>query len=324
MNRENYLKIITDYLGTLSYQVKYRNSINLYDINIIAESFYKDLLNKIFKYNLKNLNAVEKNASAIDLGDEEKRIAIQVTSDSKSTKIKKSIEKFIEYKWFEKYDRLIILILTNKKKYSTEFDTQGKFDFNIKSDVIDGEDLIKMVNEYSPKELKDIAQFLEDELLEKVNQRRKIQATEVETVIDLIEFITQHKISSKKRLNTFVDPDHKINKRFKEYSEFLKNMYANLFVIYNEPIEEAKNVLGIDDVNEILINTFLMDISNNYLNENNGDCKEALDRLTEYFAKELEKIGKKYDFMAIKFYLISEIINCNVFPNIKEEVVQYE
>ena len=242
----------------------------------------------------------------------------------KSTKIKKSIEKFIEYKWFEKYDRLIILILTNKKKYSTEFDTQGKFDFNIKSDVIDGEDLIKMVNEYSPKELKDIAQFLEDELLEKVNQRRKIQATEVETVIDLIEFITQHKISSKKRLNTFVDPDHKINKRFKEYSEFLKNMYANLFVIYNEPIEEAKNVLGIDDVNEILINTFLMDISNNYLNENNGDCKEALDRLTEYFAKELEKIGKKYDFMAIKFYLISEIINCNVFPNIKEEVVQYE
>lgn len=324
MNRENYLKIITDYLGTLSYQVKYRNSINLYDINIIAESFYKDLLNKIFKYNLKNLNAVEKNASAIDLGDEEKRIAIQVTSDSKSTKIKKSIEKFIEYKWFEKYDRLIILILTNKKKYSTEFDTQGKFDFNIKSDVIDGEDLIKMVNEYSPKELKDIAQFLEDELLEKVNQRRKIQATEVETVIDLIEFITQHKISSKKRLNTFVDPDHKINKRFKEYSEFLKNMYANLFVIYNEPIEEAKNVLGIDDVNEILINTFLMDISNNYLNENNGDCKEALDRLTEYFAKELEKIGKKCDFMAIKFYLISEIINCNVFPNIKEEVVQYE
>ena len=324
MNRENYLKIITDYLGTLSYQVKYRNSINLYDINIIAESFYKDLLNKIFKYNLKNLNAVEKNASAIDLGDEEKRIAIQVTSDSKSTKIKKSIEKFIEYKWFEKYDRLIILILTNKKKYSTEFDTQGKFDFNIKSDVIDGEDLIKMVNEYSPKELKDIAQFLEDELLEKVNQRRKIQATEVETVIDLIEFITQHKISSKKRLNTFVDPDHKINKRFKEYSEFLKNMYANLFVIYNEPIDEAKNVLGIDDVNEILINTFLMDISNNYLNENNGDCKEALDRLTEYFAKELEKIGKKYDFMAIKFYLISEIINCNVFPNIKEEVVQYE
>ena len=324
MNRANYLKIITDYLGTLRYQVKYRNSINLYDINIIAESFYKDLLNKIFKYNLKNLNAVEKNASAIDLGDEEKRIAIQVTSDSKSTKIKKSIEKFIEYKWFEKYDRLIILILTNKKKYSTEFDTQGKFDFNIKSDVIDGEDLIKMVNEYSPKELKDIAQFLEDELLEKVNQRRKIQATEVETVIDLIEFITQHKISSKKRLNTFVDPDHKINKRFKEYSEFLKNMYANLFVIYNEPIEEAKNVLGIDDVNEILINTFLMDISNNYLNENNGDCKEALDRLTEYFAKELEKIGKKYDFMAIKFYLISEIINCNVFPNIKEEVVQYE
>lgn len=321
MKRESYLKIIADYLGTLSYQVKYRNSINLYDINIIAESFYKDLLNKIFKYNLENLNTVEKNASAIDLGDEKKRIAIQVTSDNKSSKIKKSIDKFIEYKWFEKYDRLIILILTNKKKYSTEFDTDGKFQFNIKSDIIDGEDLIKIVNGYSSKELEDIAQFLEDELLEKVEQRIEVQSTEVETVIDLVEFITQHKISLGKKLDTFVDPDHKINKRFKEYSEFLKDMYVKLFVIYNEPIKEAKNVLGIDDVSEILISTFLMDISNNYLNESNGNCKEALERLTKYFEKELKEIGKKYDYMAIKFYLISEVINCNVFPNIVEEVV---
>lgn len=321
MNRENYLKSIADCLGTLSYQVEYRNSINLYDINIVSESFYKDLLNKIFNFNLENLNTVEKNASAIDLGDEKKRISIQVTSDNKSTKIKKSIDKFIEYEWYEKYDRLIVLILTKKKNYSTEFDTQGKFNFNIKTDVIDGEDLIKTINGYSTDKLKEIAQYLEDELLEKIEKKTEIQSTEVETVIDLVEFITQHKIPSPKKINTFIDPDHKINKRFKEYAEFLKSMYVRLFVIYNESIKQAKEVLGIDDVSEMLISTFLMDISNNYLNESNGDCKDALEKLTVYFANELKLMGKKYDYMAIKFYLISEIINCNVFPNIIEEVV---
>ena len=45
MNREIYLKQISDTLGILRHQVENRNSIQLYDINILAEDFFKDLLN---------------------------------------------------------------------------------------------------------------------------------------------------------------------------------------------------------------------------------------------------------------------------------------
>ena len=119
INRNLYLEKIADSLGLLSHQVIVRNSINLYDINIVAETFYADMLNLIEDLELKNVNTIEKNAPGIDLIDEKNKIAIQVTSDSTSEKIKHSIEEFISNRSYEKYDRMVIFILTKKKNYTT-------------------------------------------------------------------------------------------------------------------------------------------------------------------------------------------------------------
>src|SRR5690606_21525791 len=137
MYKELYLKNIVDYLATLVRQVELRNSINLYDINILAEDFYVGLLNYVYGFDLKNLNIVEKNASAIDLGDKKNKTAIQVTSDNSSTKIKETIRKFIENKLYEDYDTLYILILTTKKNYKVYFDTKGLFAFSKKENILD-------------------------------------------------------------------------------------------------------------------------------------------------------------------------------------------
>lgn len=122
IKKEMYLKDIADNLALLSREVEILNCVNFYDINIVAEDFFAELLNLIYGYNLKNLNVVEKNAIAIDLFDEKKRLCIQVTSDNSSEKIKETIHKFIEKLNYSKYDRLVVLILTKKKKYTTAFD----------------------------------------------------------------------------------------------------------------------------------------------------------------------------------------------------------
>lgn len=70
INRNLYLEKIADSLGLLSHQVIVRNAINLYDINIVAETFYADMLNLIEDLELKNVNTIEKNAPGIDLIDE--------------------------------------------------------------------------------------------------------------------------------------------------------------------------------------------------------------------------------------------------------------
>lgn len=315
MKKEIYIKSITDALGILSYQVENRNTINLYDINILSENFYKDLLNLVYGYELVNLNTIDKNASAIDLGDKSKKISIQVTSDNSSTKIKKTIDKFIEYKLYEDYNILIILILVKKKSYTTIFDTNSKFIFDKSKHIMDYTDLVKYLDTQELSKLKLISDFLESELNNKVDKAKKRQATEVETIIDLVEYLSENKKKSMDNKKTEIDPNYKINKRFKDHADFLKTLYINLAIIYESSVEEANKILGMDDIKEFLISTYLKDISNRFLIKNNGNPQEALDELVSYFEEKLSISGKSYDTMAIKYYLISNVIECNVFPN---------
>lgn len=135
MNKEIYIKEIAESLALLSKEVTILNAINLYDINIVAEDFFSGLLNLIYGYELKNVNNLEKNAPAIDLFDSKNRISIQVTSDNSSMKINHTIKEFNNNKSYESYDRLVVLILTQKKNYTTNFDTDGKFSFDKKKDI---------------------------------------------------------------------------------------------------------------------------------------------------------------------------------------------
>jgi len=72
MKREEQIKKIARYFSVLSNEIDHLNSLNLYDINIVAETFFAHLLNLIFDLNLVNINNIAKNATAIDLVDKAK------------------------------------------------------------------------------------------------------------------------------------------------------------------------------------------------------------------------------------------------------------
>lgn len=318
MNRAEYLTNICDSLAILSKQVEIRNSVNLYDINIISEDFYNQLLNMVYGYDLKNLNIENNNVAAIDLGDGVKRVSIQVTSDNTSNKIKKTISKFIEYEHQKKYDRLIILILTEKKKYKTDFDTKGEFIFHKETDIIDPKDLAKALRNDTTDKLKKISDFLDKELKTKENTNFSTEASEVETIIDLIEHITSNREINKKK-DTVIDPEFKIDNRFLEYSKQIKNEYVNLLMIYGEALDQINQLMPIDDAQEIIIMLYLQDISVKTLEEMKNHPIKALNKLVDYFEEKISVNGKRYDRAAIKFYLVNETIKCNIFPNERTE-----
>lgn len=313
MNREVYIENIADNLGILSKQVEIRNAINLYDINILAEDFYSGLLNIIYGTSYVNKNIIEKNAAAIDLVDTLNRKAIQVTSDNTSDKIKHTIEEYILNESYKKYDELKILILTKKKNYTTTFDTQGKFAFDKSRDIIDVEDLIVYIRSLDIDKLKQINDYLHKELFDKYDRTVQTEASEVDTIIDLIEFI-----STNKRVTTpkdvVIDPEFKIHKRFKEFADSITSQYSELLVVYGNALSEIENEKG-DEAQDIITRIYLQDISVNYLNSSNNNPIEALDNLTTFFNDKLSLNGKKYDRAAIKFYLVDKMIKCSVFPN---------
>ena len=119
------------------------------DINHVAETILIPLFSEIFDlHNLKNLNATEgKNFPGIDLGDENARIAFQVTSTSSSSKVKNTLQKFVDHKLYKKFDKLIIYILTEKQSsYSGsgyEEIIQETFTFDKDKDIIDYRDILR-------------------------------------------------------------------------------------------------------------------------------------------------------------------------------------
>lgn len=167
--RTEKIKSIASNLAFSSETTILENTIGLFDSNRVAQDFFIGLLNRVFDYDLVNLdklNEVGLTYPAIDLADKNARVAIQVTTDASRAKIKDTIEKFIRHRLDKDYDRLIVLIIGKKKRYQKDFDTGGKLDFDRENDIWDDGDLMKAIDTLEIDKLEDIESYLQKSLIE--------------------------------------------------------------------------------------------------------------------------------------------------------------
>jgi len=305
-NRQSYISLIIRRLSYLKTEVTAYNTLNLTDINVIAENFYRDLFNLIgFKFT--NTNFESNNYAHIDLIDTVNKQAIQVTSQNDNIKIKEAIDGFFAKPENKDYKLQILLISKDAKDYRTKFGNN----FNHKEDVLDINRLLAIINDINEIDsIKGIADFLNKNVL---TERRKTECSEVETIMELINYLSLNKnrVIIDKAVN--VDPKDKIENRFSEHSDYLKQQYSELYAKYNGALIEATS--KIDSVEAEIISDFLKDESDIILTKENNNPKLALHSLVELFYGKLSSNGVTFDKQAIKFYLLDELIKCNVFPN---------
>ena len=315
-NRELIITNIISHFAVLKAEVGLRSKVNLQDINVHAEQFYKILLNDILELNLENINIVEQNAAVIDLADKKKRIAIQVTSNNSKRKIKETVEAFNNKELFKDYDELKILIIKDKTERDDVLEYDD-FSFNMKNDVIDVNNITSIILDIDDVgRLEKIEKWLNDELVQKhYNARIGSKPNEIKTFMTLIDIISDEDNHKEFEIEDEPDPKLKIETRFKDYATFLKNLYAELYIDYNYALVIAEDSSEITSVQIRKIGTYLKDVSNKYLRSSNNDPEEALENLCEYFKSFFLKENLPFDEMAIKFYLIHQLIRCNVFPN---------
>lgn len=305
-NRQTYISIITKRITYLQKEVENFNSLNLTDINVYAENFYLGLFNLI-GFTFTNTNFENNNSAHIDLIDTVNKQAIQVTAQNDNVKIKEAIDGFFKKSENKDYKLQILLISKNAKDYKTKFGEN----FNHKEDVLDIKRLLAMINNISEIDLlKEIANFLDKNVL---TERRKTECSEVETIMALIEHLS--KDENRKLSDSYdnVDPEFKIYQRFSEHSDFITTQYKELLSVYQIPLFEASK--SIDSVTSLKVSNYLKDESDITLSKENNNPKLALYSLVEQFYQKLSSNGLKFDKQAIKFYLLDELIKCNVFPN---------
>lgn len=308
--REQNMNEIIRRLTYLKTEVSSRISLNLTDISIHAENTFRDLLNLIYGLNFENINYETRNADYIDLIDKKRKRAIQVTCRNDNDKIDETIKGFFKNPSNKEYRLEVLLISKDAKNYKTDFTHKGIYSFDHRKDVIDIKKLITDINNKSIDEIIKIAEFLEKEIL---MPRPKTESNEVETIMSLLEWLSDDKHYKEIDKNYECDPDKKINNRFKEYSNRFKEEFTDLYAIYCMSVTEAKKSFGLDGVRAKKISTFLITISNRFLREENDDPLKALDKLTDYFEEKIKNNGIKADICAIRYYLLDELIGCNIF-----------
>jgi len=293
-----------------------------------AENFFRDLLNLIHDWDLTNANYKNPNAKAIDLESEKYEIAIQVSSQDDKEKIDHTLNGFFDPKtsYKEKYNQLVLLTIgknknTNfaehEKKYSKKHsDSTTLFPYQFTFKIWDIHNILKEIEDKTYKQ-EVIVQFLQERIDPLKEKERRKECNEVETIMRLIDFLS-HEEFVEIEFESEIDPSHKIEKRFSDCSDELKQEYIDLVSIYGQALTESESKNPLTGFTSKKVGVYLKRLSNNILTKNQGNPKIALDELTNFFEEKIGSQFQKYDVGAIRFYLVNQLIRCNVFPNIKK------
>ena len=158
---------IRDLMSIFVYKVICASEMGQIDIKKDAETVLTPLLAEVYDYkNLRNLNATERaNYPAIDLADDDARVAFQITSQKDLEKVKKTLRMFVDHELYKKYDTLFIYVLTEKQgSYSVDPCNelvQGRFEFDPKNNILSYRDLLKKIGVFEVGKTNNILEILE-------------------------------------------------------------------------------------------------------------------------------------------------------------------
>lgn len=163
MNRSHYFNLIEERLSTLAVSIESRGRLNILDLNSHSEDFYALLLNKLFGWELKNLNAVNQNVEGIDLVDSKNRIIAQVSATAKKGKIESALSKNLRE--FEGYTFKFVSISKGAGHLrKSEYTPPQHLKFDPRADIIDIPSLLTTLRSLETSRQQELWKFVRSEL----------------------------------------------------------------------------------------------------------------------------------------------------------------
>ena len=157
MNNEIYMDFIEEHLYVLQRRIILRSELNILNLNLRAEDFYRELFNVIYGYNLINANVLEQNASSIDLIDYDNKVIIQVTCTVSKTKIESTLSKSIlEEKYLDYTIYFVFIGHGAKKLIGKKYNNPYKVNFDSEKNIFDNDIILKKINSLNIDNMKSV------------------------------------------------------------------------------------------------------------------------------------------------------------------------
>ncbi|NKD26322.1 SMEK domain-containing protein [Citrobacter freundii] len=270
MRKEINIKKIVEYFSRFQTEINALGSIGLYDLHKVAENFLIPILSPLFNcQNLVNLNTIEDNFPAIDLGCNVSKISFQITATKESPKIIKTLEKFRDHKLHLTYGKVFVLILTGKQKsYTSEklIKLAKELNFDIRNNIIDLTDLIKIIQEKSIEisdsilntlsvEFEKITKY--EEILNQINPSEDISSLKIANEKKSKKYIPEifgESFCVKDDARIFSHPQLFINKIYDEENKIDLSVINNVLTRFSDKQLSFNRIQEINIPNANLIN----------------------------------------------------------------------
>ena len=183
MNRQKYFNFIEEKLLFLAFRLERRGGLNILDLNLHSENFYLHFLNLLFGWALQNQNAVQANATGIDLIDTTNKIIAQVSATATKQKIESALSKDLSK--YNDYTFKFISISKNASNLQTKtFINPHHLKFSPAKDIIDIQSILRFISDMEIDHQKLVYDFLKKEL-KTVPDPEKIESN-LTTIIKLL------------------------------------------------------------------------------------------------------------------------------------------
>lgn len=312
MNRDIYVTKIKTLLNILKGEIKDSGKLNLLDINVHVEDFYRDLLNLVYGWQLKNMNQWNQNAAGGDLWFEDGKVVIQVSSTSTKEKIQSSIDKlsteqFAGYRFkFLRIDGDVIKL--RKELYNTHDDIV----FDPSTDIIDISSLIKEITHLQIDSLRQVFELCVKEIVPLDTPK----VTESDLAIVVKSLAANVKDWTKERRPIKYDVEKKIDFNHLEERRRLINDYklyiGKLNAVYGEFVDNGTDC-------EFIILQNLSDMYSRYLGqyESNALFDKIVDEARDLAlnSKSAEDIPVDRVNVCINVIVVDAFIRCRIFED---------
>ena len=311
MNHLNQFNYIEERLCTLATRIETRGKLNILDLHIISENFYRDLFNLLFLWDLKNLNDFKQNAEAIDLVDKKNKIIIQVSATATKSKIESSLTKDLSiYVGFR--FKFISISKDATVLRSKTFSNPHNLKFSPNDDIYDVPSILKVVFNFTTDKQREIYEFIKKELGTEPEQQ-KIE-TNLASVINILakeNFDTD---------NTFKNQPFEVEKKI-EYNELNRaKSIIDDYKIYHPKVDGIYSEFDKGGYNKS--KSVLESVRRSYSNHKINFNADKL--FAKVFDDIVTKIGNSSNYEKIPFdelelcvniIMVDAFIRCKIFEN---------
>lgn len=301
---------ICEILAVIRLATKLKGSMGFNDDKIACEDFFKGLFNELYDLNLINVNSIKVGYPAIDLGDSKSGICYQITFENSSSKIKDTTEKYSKHNIYKDFPTLKIFIFDKKPdKRKSE------------GNVIYLDDILNDIqHNINDSKRHNILVFLRGKYT--LTQEAK-KSIEVQTINHVIKYLSEYDSAQVCFVESGRDkplPKEKLKLRFGQFHECIEEEFAELYGEHNDALINAKSDC-VDEGNSKKIKHHLRRISREKLYEDGNDAKSALNAL---ISEIIDDLGFDVYEGALRFYILSELMECDIFPLSKKELLELD